>query len=839
MLPSDEVVQLCTRLLDLQAIISLSRTSKQLREHAIVSIAQQDNLLQRWLQKAITAVTSSTSPASRQQHLGNIRWLLHQCSQKWGIIPLAARLDLQGALPAAKGHHLLVRLIIQAGARISQPLILAATNTPSSMPSTWLWAYKREGLATGLSAMLEAVCSHEPTETKRDNPGLAVPAAATPDDLLTAAAVALADPQQLPLLPILQHPSCKLWTAPQLHHLLILTLTFKPSRGHSSYGRGKLIKHLLQLPAAADLPRQVIIDLMTNVVIRGYGDLRFDSVLRPSLGAQDVFHISKAALSSPGDNTTHAGLAGFLQTATAAAQELAAEAIQQLAEAAISKRYLDVVRQLLQLPNAAAISREVTGKLLVLAIKAEMHILVLEFWEEVLDAVISLPLLQSLLALFADRERKGRLPCDDENDLEECFYCTLFTGLAETRAAQQLPIPGKLLFVKIATGHVSATEPVLALLAVEEYSPQVMQELLDALICQSLYMSSSNAISSLFEQQAAQGLTKQEVLRLLQLAVDQRNGVMLRGLLRLPAADELTEKEGCGLLRRSFAKDDSLMIVRIVDASLPAFQGMDDNGVAKLILEAAPKAPRCAKALLQLLPDRGSSLSENVVDKLLHVVIDADCNRELCSYGRWFATEEEEGRSCIVCSLLEKASKEGVFAAVKAAAGGEGLSHRRAMFRSCQRFEWSEEQVMEVVNIAMESGCYGDRMEQLLEMLVNNPNTISSSSQRKLLRHAVLHCSSYCIYGMLRHWISSEVTEKELVKLMGLAIKHGKVRNLCQLVQWEGAPDLEDGDVEHLVQQAARQGAEECVVLLLQLPGADSGLARAVAQKVQEAVLGV
>ena len=100
--------------------------------------------------------------ASLNSCCSSLAWLLGALSKRWGIMQLPARLDLQQALLAAEGDSAACYILIQAGARISRPLI--SKSGINAGPAIWTQAYLRYGLCWSLpDIFLPALTSEYPS----------------------------------------------------------------------------------------------------------------------------------------------------------------------------------------------------------------------------------------------------------------------------------------------------------------------------------------------------------------------------------------------------------------------------------------------------------------------------------------------------------------------------------------------------------------------------------------------------------------------------------------------------------------------------------------------------
>ena len=737
MLPPSEVVQRCTPLLNLPTLYALSRTSRQLRDHALAAISQHEQLATQWLHEAIEASNwgSYASRLSQATRLHNIKWLIHQCCKLWGIITVAVRLDLQGALLLAKGHRTLVNTLIEAGARITQRFILTATQQQSSTPAAWIAAYKRQGLSTGLCPLLEAVClGQTPAPAALAGPSKApqpflIPADARGRDLLTAAAVALSQGKQTLLPRILSLPQAQRWTAPEVSHLLTLALNCSHSKAVVNSSLYTTIS-LLRLRGAKALEKHAKLLYIGQATAHGFSKLPIRKLLGEELSAADLQMIlqqSIAAMATSSSSTSRRQDAqsamvrlidGSSRTAAAAAEGLPPAAIQQLTEAAISMGLSKVVTALVELPAAATIAPEAAGKLLLQVAKAGVDWAMVYGWDgDVPAAVLTLPVLQQLLQLYAGGEvldnncyyehedEEEEHEDDDEDKL--CWGCRLFKLLADTGVAQLLPLDGKLDFIKAAGGHRRAMGRVLELLQQEQHSKEDLMCLLKGLINhapQALYHPVDDFLD---QQQSAQQLPLYKLQELLQLAVGEKHSSILGPLLKLPSARTLLRYDLEQLLKSCWEHGDSSeMVSTIVESGVPALKELNSAAVAALVMDAGKRpAAKCAKELLELLPVH-SLLKQRDLDGMLPVVITTPCDGEMNEYA-WFKDRggTTAAAGCTVCQLIENARDKAVVKALLAAIGSadEQLHHQAALFDRCWDSSWTDDDVVPLLLAAVSS----------------------------------------------------------------------------------------------------------------------------------------
>jgi hypothetical protein len=77
-------------------------------------------------------------------------WLLNEGCHAFGLVALPTALDLQGALLKARPDEEMVQLLVRAGARVSEELLLSALQQGVQGIEVWVAAHTELGLATGL-----------------------------------------------------------------------------------------------------------------------------------------------------------------------------------------------------------------------------------------------------------------------------------------------------------------------------------------------------------------------------------------------------------------------------------------------------------------------------------------------------------------------------------------------------------------------------------------------------------------------------------------------------------------------------------------------------------------
>jgi hypothetical protein len=744
-----------------------------------------------------------------------------------------------------------------------------------------------------------------------------IPADSTPSDLLIAAAVALAEAKENLLPRILALPQADLWTADQVSQLLTLALASKPRNSPSSSTMVSIVTSLLSLPGARALQASAKLQFAGQATALGFTELPITQLLGKELASEDLQLLLRNSMAATawstvkslqdGQDAMRRLIDGTDVAAAAAAQDLTPSAIQQLAETAISMQLGNVVPYLLQLPAAAAIRPEALGKLLLEAAKAGLEWAV--FYglnEEFPEAVLTVTVLQQLLELLAAREwLKDSCGCpgddvedssDDEEDEEEaevlkCWGCKMFKELADSAAAELLPLKDKINFVKAAGYHQKAMTNVAELLQQEQYSKEDLVEILKGFTSHAPQAMHRSLHDILEEQPAIQQIQRCQLQELLHLAIAKENSRMLKVLLTLPAAWALRPDHVKQLLRSCWEVNSCDLISIIAKSKLPALKELDHAAVATLVVDAGNHSAACAKALLQLLP-QDATVRRRSVHKMLSVVITCPCDDELQGYS-WFAARAySEEWVCRVCQLVSVAAHKAMGQVLAAAVkSGDGrLHHRAALFDRCLERKWTEEEVVDLLLAAVSvpsksiaastaaaaaagasatQGRVGAgssagaaaaglgaeaagvsteasssryvKVQQVVEML-HGCSVLTEPSKEAIFREAVE--SSVCDGGAaLSALITSSCSKFILVgaagamKLIEQALELRSMVALSWLLQVPAAKELGNHTVLQLMDKAVKYGAEEGIIPLLQLPNTNPSIRAAAVEKLQEFML--
>ena len=175
----DQVLPLLAPNLDLISLVSFCFASKQLQDQCLdLSDQQLQSIVQKGLKqkepkvsiysrKGSGAFRRSSSfsyrrllrqyfkPDCRDSCCNSLEWLLGALCKRWGIMQLAARLDLQQALLAAEHDSRACYTLIRAGARVTRHLLRSSGCNDG--PTAWARAYVRLALSWDLPPELDLV----------------------------------------------------------------------------------------------------------------------------------------------------------------------------------------------------------------------------------------------------------------------------------------------------------------------------------------------------------------------------------------------------------------------------------------------------------------------------------------------------------------------------------------------------------------------------------------------------------------------------------------------------------------------------------------------------------
>ena len=210
--------------LDLEALVSLCQASKQLHDQCL---DLPDQLLQSIVQQAVKQkeptllLDSCQDPGADcpDSCCSSLAWLLAALAKRWGIMQLAARLDLQEALRAAEGDSVACYILIAAGARVTRALICSSGSNMG--PKAWANAYDHLSLSWSLPSFLTQLLTG--VDDLVDNPSLQAVDSELLFDLIVATSLKIRDNNAAQLLyfPRLR-PQREAWLPEQVFDLAML-----------------------------------------------------------------------------------------------------------------------------------------------------------------------------------------------------------------------------------------------------------------------------------------------------------------------------------------------------------------------------------------------------------------------------------------------------------------------------------------------------------------------------------------------------------------------------------------------------------------------------------------
>ena len=244
-MPPDEVLKLCSSLLDATSFISCCKANKQLRRTCLTYALESDQRMRELLESSI--VTAREDFTKGRPSINQVKWVLQECFESWGIIPLPTKLNLQNALLLAGADLTLVNLLIKAGARVTTPFLLSAAVGCKFGLGTWLRAHGSAGLSTGVSPMISNLCLCR-TSSREQLQQL------PPDLLFNWAATALSSHYYYIAELHNQEPMVSpAWTPTQVQHLLLLLVSGRSMIPADSPHVKTWLTALTALPSAAEL----------------------------------------------------------------------------------------------------------------------------------------------------------------------------------------------------------------------------------------------------------------------------------------------------------------------------------------------------------------------------------------------------------------------------------------------------------------------------------------------------------------------------------------------------------------------------------------------------------
>jgi hypothetical protein len=186
-------------------------------------------------------------------------WLLSEGCRTFGLVALPTALDLQGALIKAGRDEGMVRLLVRAGVRVSNELLLSALHQRVQGMEVWVAAHVELGLATGLNPASAAVLLREDGEE-----GMLEEAGTAPDRSLLRTRVF--EKMRYALWHSHYRPSSFEWEVARdfSQEMVWELLQLVSCQPHSLV----YVFKLLQLPAADDIPTKDMQQLLLAAAVR-------------------------------------------------------------------------------------------------------------------------------------------------------------------------------------------------------------------------------------------------------------------------------------------------------------------------------------------------------------------------------------------------------------------------------------------------------------------------------------------------------------------------------------------------------------------------------------------
>ena len=160
-----EVLELCLEHLGVTDFNSYCAASKHAYKDCFIGL--KPGIVKQLLHRSVFGAPKSFIHLEREIHpksppitkeAKDVEILISHCIRMWGIVPLASRLDLQGALVKATGDPALCWLLISAGARVTTDLIITTARSTFG-PQQWIQIHAELGIAAAaIPQQLRALC---------------------------------------------------------------------------------------------------------------------------------------------------------------------------------------------------------------------------------------------------------------------------------------------------------------------------------------------------------------------------------------------------------------------------------------------------------------------------------------------------------------------------------------------------------------------------------------------------------------------------------------------------------------------------------------------------------
>ena len=643
-----ELFPLLSSKLDLDTLVSLCQASKQLHNQCL---DLPDQLLQSIVHQAINTkqiYDPTWQSADTNSRWSSLAWLLGALSKRWGIMQLAARLDLQQALLAAKSDRVACIILIRAGARITWPVLLLSSGPYNPGPRFWAQIYQHLQLFWDLPRILLEVLQAPAVDMLQVLSDIVHGGLGSPILFQLVAVVSKIHPSGTTLMtlirsPLLQTPQGR-WTPEQVLELALLAAKRLAKASIRSClvtgGREESLPLLclLQMPSAQEIPGRGYVDLLVVLFscpwvecMQEIADLVVPRVewhqqLVEQIAAAFGFFpeaIARQCLEGGGK----CSVCILLQALTSSGAFARAPFQQQVAlytAATSTSAQSRGIGPLLQAVTSPASSAQ-PGDVLA-AISAVMD--PWQFERQITD---------SFLRLLQHQTVQQLQPAEAQLLLQKAVHPRCAIGLhsllISVPAARGITVEVLQQLLKQAIGH-GCDVTVRCLLVGVRSRAEVGVDGLQQLLGLALD-ARADSVGRLDRE-------KPEVV-----------AALVSG--SLPAVQQLGPQELQLLLVKSFRLDDSLAVGLLMD--LPAAKQMPFAGTCELMLQAASAgASNCLLKLLQLVP-QAEQVPSAVLPQVLPVLMKLGCRQPVLTPASVKdMLDSDYSRGCAVCSLLKAAA---------------------------------------------------------------------------------------------------------------------------------------------------------------------------------------
>ena len=616
-----DVFQLCCPHLHLQDVVSLSQSSKQVKS---ACLDQPDQQLQQWLQQAITSHPNRcTLPDQRYKGLAmdiqirisllrprcpsthSICWLFRQCCRSWGLLPLASRLQLQKALLAAQDDPVLSALLISAGARVTEPLLISAAWEGNPGPLVWVRLQQFLGVSLGLPEIISDFCppgrvvEHKDETLQLLSAGYLLDLAAV---MWSTPAVSRSSLNDIDFFAF----STGCWSPYQHEKLLRLLLANAERAGLSP---SSYLRCVLQLKGMKNLPVLVRMELF-EAAASGYA---FDALwthLGHDLTREQRLQLALSVLRSPCFDRQLERQVGVALRVLPSVEELTdVDTVQQLLHLAVEMGSADLLYYLVEAPAAGQLPTAAAEEL----IKEAAEVGTIECWCWLrrtccVGAKVSLDNVLEMLNYCLDSNGPCGLCSDEVGDL--CNTCLLLSEASCHQGLGSMALENLLGLLQQSTADLSPSmlisiDRIRRSVCTVVSRPQEVEQVLES----TFNLSSSHQqrlmgmLSEVLGGAAGQQLSAVAVEKWMRRAIADEHEALLKVIITsLPAAAEV-EVEG---LVKCCVGNKQVACLEVLVKHLPGMNRLGVEQVCKLMLlmEGSTMWPSsCVYVLRQLLPD--------------------------------------------------------------------------------------------------------------------------------------------------------------------------------------------------------------------------------------------